>query len=229
MNRNYKKLLVIGLCIVVVVWLCHYLGIQHYFTLEHLKNNRQYLTDLVTHYPGWSALAYVALCAGIVACGIPVIGPLTVVGGFLFGTFFGTLYSLTGSTVGVIGMVLFVRYVIAQTIAKRYGNKLATFNKRLQAYGHSYLLTMNLLAVIPFFVIATLAGLADVSLITVVWTTIVGSFPLIFIYAFAGRQLGTISSIGDIFSPQIIAAFVLLALLALIPMVIRRVREITDI
>ena len=172
---------------------------------------------------------YVILCTGIVACGIPAIGPLTLVGGFLFGTLFGTLYALTGATVGVISMVLFVRYVVAQTIAKRYGNKLAKFNKRLQAYGHSYLLTMHLLTVIPFFVIATLAGLADVSLITVVWTTIVGSFPLIFIYAFAGRQLGTITSLGDIFSPQIIAAFVLLALLALIPMVIRRVREMTDI
>jgi uncharacterized membrane protein YdjX (TVP38/TMEM64 family) len=70
-----------------------------------------------------------------------------------------------------------------------------------------------------------LAALADVPLFTFMWTTAVGSLPFLLIYAFAGRQLGTITSMSELFKPHIILLLLLLALLALLPMVIRKIRN----
>jgi uncharacterized membrane protein YdjX (TVP38/TMEM64 family) len=47
--------------------------------------------------------------------------------------------------------------------------------------------------------------------------TAIGIIPGSFVYAYAGRQLGTINSLTDIVSPGVIGAFVLLGLLALVP------------
>jgi hypothetical protein len=42
------------------------------------------------------------------------------------------------------------------------------------------------------------------------------------VYAYAGQQLGSISSLKEIASPNVIVAFVLLGLLALVPVVYKK-------
>ena len=52
--------------------------------------------------------------------------------------------------------------------------------------------------------------------------TALGIIPGSFVYAYAGRQLGTINSVKEIASPNVITAFVLRGLLALIPIVYKK-------
>jgi uncharacterized membrane protein YdjX (TVP38/TMEM64 family) len=52
--------------------------------------------------------------------------------------------------------------------------------------------------------------------------TALGIIPGSFVYAYAGRQLGTINSLKEIASPNVIAAFVLLGLLALVPIIYKK-------
>ena len=130
------------------------------------------------------------------------------------------MYAFVGAITGVTALFLIVRYIISNTIRRRYAAQLSQFNARVHSYGYSYLLTMHLMSVVPYFVIATVAGLTDVSIVTFVWTAAVGSLPLLAIYAFAGQQLGSIGSMKDILSPQIMLALVLLGLLALLPILI---------
>jgi uncharacterized membrane protein YdjX (TVP38/TMEM64 family) len=47
--------------------------------------------------------------------------------------------------------------------------------------------------------------------------TAIGIIPGSFVYAYAGRQLGTINSLKEIASPNVLLAFTLLGLLALVP------------
>ncbi|NRB21801.1 hypothetical protein HRU45_03615 [Candidatus Dependentiae bacterium] len=44
-------------------------------------------------------------------------------------------------------------------------------------------------------------------------------------YSFAGQQLHTIDSVRDIFLPKVIAAFLLLASLALLPLIIKKIKK----
>ncbi|MGE3979199.1 MAG: hypothetical protein AB7F94_16690 [Nitrospira sp.] len=58
---------------------------------------------------------------------------------------------------------------------------------------------------------------------TYVVATAIGILPGSFVYAYAGRQLGTINSLKEIVSPNVIGAFVLVGLLALRPVIYKRI------
>jgi len=227
--KRYAKPIIFVLLVVLAWWAFKYFDIGHYFTLQRLQEERAWLTAMVEDNYLRAVFFYMFIYVLIIAAGFPVVGPLTLVGGFLFGALYGTAYASIAATIGVTLTFLVVRYVLANTVRGHYGKKIDRFNARIQAYGQSYLLTMHLMGVIPFFVIATLAGLTGVHVVTFIWTAFVGSLPLIGIYAFAGKQLGTMTSFRDIFSPQVIFALILLALLALVPMLIQRLKELLDI
>ncbi len=225
MKNNYIKSLVAAVALVVFILLLRKFGVGKYFTLAALKEDSVHLKHLVEAYYFPSILVYIASYTLIIACAIPAVAPLTILGGFLFNALPGLLYAEIGATAGSIITFLFVRYVVSNLVRTRYRARLDKFNEQIKAYGYSYLLTLQLLTIIPFFVINTLAGLADVPLFTFIWTTAVGSLPLLFIYALAGRQLGEIEAVRDILKPHIIALLIVLALLALLPMVIKRIRK----
>ena len=82
---------------------------------------------------------------------------------------------------------------------------------------------------IPYFFINALAALTNVSTFTFMWTTCVGSIPIIFIYAFAGRQLYLVESVRDIFSPSIIALLLFLIGVSLLPILFRYVSKDRDL
>lgn len=229
MNKKCVKVVLFSLFLLSVVALFWYFSIPKYFTLERIRENRAWLTDIVSQNYAASVILYILFFAFIIAIGIPAAGPLTLLGGFLFGVWGGLAYAFIGAITGVTTLFFIVRYIISSTIRRRYAAQLDQFNQRIQSYGHSYLLTMHLMSVVPYFVIATVAGLTDVSVVTFIWTAAVGSFPLLVIYAFAGQQLGSIGSMKDILSPQIILALGLLGLLALLPILMRRVRETIEI
>jgi uncharacterized membrane protein YdjX (TVP38/TMEM64 family) len=100
--------------------------------------------------------------------------------------------------------------------------KLETFIKQLEQHGASYLLVLYLSALVPGFVLVPLAAVAKVPTRTFIWTTLLGNIPFVMVYSFAGKELGTITSIKDIFSPELLLAFVLLALIALAPILMKK-------
>ena len=61
---------------------------------------------------------------------------------------------------------------------------------------------------------------------TYVAATALGIIPGSFVYAYAGRQLGTLNSLKEIASPKVLLAFTLLGLLALIPMVYKKLTKL---
>src|SRR2546425_11589526 len=86
----------------------------------------------------------------------------------------------------------------------------------------SYLITLRLVPLFPFFLVNLVSGLTRVRLGTFVAATSIGIIPGSFVYANAGRQLGTINSLSEIASPRVLGAFALLGLLALIPIAYRK-------
>lgn len=200
-----------------------------YLSFEYIKQDRERLLLLVTQYPISSVCLYIFLSAVTIGVGLPVIVLISLLGGFLFGTVLGTLYATIGATLGVFVLFCVFQYLIAYTEFNLsdswYGKQLSQFSNQLRYHGDSYLLTMHWMTFIPFSLIAAVAAAVEVPPAVVVWTTIVGSVPMIFIYALAGRELGTIDSPTDIFSWKVMVSFGLLALLALIPILIQRFKK----
>ena len=91
--------------------------------------------------------------------------------------------------------------------------------------GASYLLVLQFLGVVPFFVINAVAILADLPLRTMIWTTALGTLPFLVIYVVAGSRLRTITSMQDLISWQTLGLLLIFALLALVPLIIKRVKK----
>ena len=150
---------------------------------------------------------------------------LTLAGGFLFGAVGATFFVNIGATTGATLAFLTARYLLRDTVELKFGKSLRPFQEGFARNAFSYLLTLRLIPLFPFFVVNLVSGLTRVNVWTYVAATSIGIIPGSFVYAYAGRQLGTINSLKEIASPNIIGAFVLLGLLALVPIAYKKVSK----
>ncbi|MFZ5953533.1 MAG: TVP38/TMEM64 family protein [Candidatus Dependentiae bacterium] len=197
-------------------------GLKERLTLENIQENIKHLELFVrTHYIK-SVIMYILSYMTEVILVLPLSALLTLLGGFLFGVIPGALYANIGATLGATISFLSVRYLFGHFLQKKYERQLATFNQAFHEKGWWYLMMTRFIFVIPFFVINILAGLTKVPLWTFVWTTSLGIIPSSLIYAYTGKQLTQIHSLHDIFTPKVLAAFVMLGLFAAVPTILRK-------
>lgn len=215
--------------IAVVVLLVSYFVLRRYLTVQALQKHDYFLQDIIDNNYVGAVLIYILVYVCIIATSLPLVAPLAIAGGFLFGTFTGFLYAELGTTIGSTVAFLILRVFSTTGALQGYRKKLWKLEEKIKKNGVGYLLMLSLLSVVPFFIINTVAVLAGVSVFTVMWTSALGSMPLLFLYALAGSQLRTIGSFKDIFSPQLIIILVLLALIFFVtPKIFRRFKQFPD-
>lgn len=225
MKNGYKKMLIVLFLVAIVVLLAYYGGLGEYLSLVQLQKQSQAFKNAVAQSYLKAVLLYCFSYILLVMATLPVVGPLTMLGGYLFGVGQGFVYALISATVGSFFSFLLIRYLLGSLLRERYKANLVTFQQKMKLHGYSYLLMLQLLTVVPFVVINTLAALTDVSLCMVFITTVIGSIPIVFLYALAGQQLGSISSVNDVLSPHMLLIMLILALLALMPIFWRKFRK----
>lgn len=217
------RLIILGAIVLALVGIIKYSG--DYLSLEQCKVHAGNFKQMVDAHYIMAALVYVLIVTLTAAASIPIIIPIILVGGYLFSTLPGTLFSTIGTTTGSVISFLLFRYALGATIQRNYGPQLAAFTEKMNSYGPSYLLVLHYLTVVPFFIINTFAALTPITLTRFIAITILGSLPINLVYSFAGRELGTISSTRDIFSAPVIIACALLILLACMPIILKRFKS----
>jgi uncharacterized membrane protein YdjX (TVP38/TMEM64 family) len=224
MKKHPKNIIALLVLIAVIVGI-RLSGISDYLTLETLQKNRDALLALVRERYVLSVILYIAVYITAVALNLPGGAVLTLAGGYLFGTVAAVVFVNIGATIGAVLAFLTARHLLGRRIQESYAVQLAKFNKEMDRNGMRYLLTLRLIPVFPFFLVNFLSGLTRVPLATFLWTTAVGIIPATAVFAYAGQQLGTVRSAGDILSPRILAAFIALALFVLFPALRTRFRK----
>ena len=224
MKGHRKKLLLLLLLAGIVVAL-RFTGIGAILTFENLQQHRDELAAVVRDRYALSVAVYILAYVAVVAFSIPGATVMTLAGGLVFGTLPTVLFVNVAATAGAVLAFLSARYLLGASLQERYREQLATFNAEIERNGSRYLLTLRLLPVFPFFLVNFLSGLTRVPLATFAWTTSLGIIPGSLVYAFAGRQLETVHSLGDILSARLLLAFGLLALFTLVPVIRDRLRK----
>jgi uncharacterized membrane protein YdjX (TVP38/TMEM64 family) len=201
-----------------------YFDLRQYLTLESLKAHR----DQLLAYTDAHFVAAVAIFSGLYVLqttfSLPGGALLSLTGGFLFGSFLGTLIVLVPATLGATMAFLVARYLLRDWVARKFGDRLEAFQRGFAKNAFSYLLTLRLIPLFPFFLVNLVSGLTRIRLGTYAAATALGIIPGTFVFANAGRQLGSINSLNDVASPSVLGAFGLLALFALVPVLYRKVR-----
>ncbi len=221
--QNKKMVLFLGF--VVGVTVLRFSMIGELLTLENVRRSRDLLASTARDHPLVSALSFIASYVLVAGLSIPGAALLTMAGGVVFGTIVAAVYVNIGATLGATLAFLVARYLAGEWVQAKYGDKLEGFNRELDRNASSYLLGLRLAPVFPFFLINILSGLTRVRVGTFVWTTSLGIIPGSLLYSYAGRQLGSINSAQQVFSGRVIIAFSGLALFALLPAVIDRMKR----
>lgn len=224
MNLTIKRFffILLFLSAAVLVWLS---GLHKHITLENIQQNRELLLMYIEQNYIFSVLIFLGIYI-TTAFFVPGTLALTVASGFFFGFVTGAFYSLVGACLGATAAFLTSRHLIGSWIQKKFSSELETFNKELSRHGYNYLLVFRIVPVLPFFMVNYLAGITHVSKWTFLWSTAVGMLPGALICAYAGQQLGVISSPEEIVSTEIMISLFLLAVLILLPPAIRHTKKL---
>lgn len=219
-----RTIILVLLAVIVGLVFINYQALADFFTVAQLKKNNEYLAGYVhTHYL-FSIFLYIGIFSAIVACGLPLIFPFALVGGFLYGLIPGLIFATLSCLIGSLLSFIVLRYVVSDWIRSWHNERIDKFNEQIHKYGYSYLLMLHFLSVVPIFVINLLAAAAKVPLSTVAWVTVLGTLPLNFVCVMAGKELSTINSFKDIFSPTILLLLGILVGIAVAPIVIRKIK-----
>ena len=204
--------------------------LDRYLTFEALRDNRVRLTGFVAQNGVLASVAYVLIYAAAVALSLPGGAVLTIAGGFLFGTLLGGVLVVLAATAGATLLFLIAKTALGDPLRARAGPFLKKMETGFQENALSYLLVLRLIPLFPFFIVNLFPAFLGVHLRTYVLATFVGIIPGSLVYASVGAGLGSVFDRSEAFSPssvltpQIAVALVGLAILALLPVVYRRLR-----
>lgn len=162
------------------------------------------------------ALATVLLLPGSV---------LTLAGGALFGPVWGTLWNLTGATIGAALAFLVARYLGADWVTRRAGPRLSRLNDGVSAEGWRFVAFVRLVPLFPFNLLNYALGLTRIPFVAYVLATWLFMLPGAFAYTwlgFAGREA---LAGGEGMIRNILIALALLAAVAFLPRFVRKLRK----
>jgi len=226
-----KRLLPLGI-IAIALGAFFALGGPDYINMESLRENRDVLAGFVESNFVIAILGFIAIYAVLTAISFPGAWVLTLVGGFLFGTVTGTLAVVIAATLGATALFLAARYAFGDILrSKADGGAIKKFEKGLKEDELSYMFILRLVPIFPFFLVNIAPAFFDVKLRNYLIATFFGIIPGSFVYASVGNGIGAVFDSGEdanlsglMFQPSVILPIIGLILLAMIPVVYKRIK-----
>jgi pyruvate/2-oxoglutarate dehydrogenase complex dihydrolipoamide dehydrogenase (E3) component len=134
----------------------------------------------------------------------------------LFGLGWGTLIVSFASSIGATLAFLASRWLLADWVQARFGERLSAINAGIAKDGGFYLFTLRLVPVLPFFAINLAMGVTPLRTWTFYWVSQIGMFAGTLVYVNAGTQLARIETLSGIVSPGVLGSLVLLGVFPLV-------------
>jgi len=207
-------------------------GLHRQLTIAALGDSRATLQALVAAHPVAAAAAFMALYTAIVALSVPAASALSVFAGFLFGWPEAMALVAVSATLGATLVFLAARSAFGDSLRRRAGGVAARLAAGFERDAFTVLLALRMAPFVPFFLVNIVPALFRVPVRTFVLATALGILPGTFAYCSLGEGVdsvlaaaaaaGRAPTLADLVTPQITLAFAALAIVALLPVVIRQ-------
>lgn len=213
---NKKKLLLAALLLTIVLTV-YWLDLDRFLSLDYVRSQIDQLRRLVATHFFAASLVFFLLYAAVASMSIPG-GALafTLAAGALFGLAWGSVIVSFASTIGGTIACLLSRFLLREFVERHFPYAVERINEGIRRDGAYYLFGLRLVPLFPYFVINLAMGLTQMPLLKFYWVSQLGMLPATVIFVNAGTQLARISDPGDILSPSVVGALVLLGLLPLV-------------
>jgi len=206
-----KKIILLAVACALVAVFFHY-DLHQLLTLDGLKGSLNEFTEWREQSPLLVIGGFFLLYVAVTALSLPGAAILTLAAGALFGLVEGLLVASFASTIGATLAFLVSRYLLRDTVKKRFPERLDAIDKGVEKEGGFYLFTLRLVPVFPFFLINLLMGVTAIKAWTFYWVSQLGMLAGTFVYVNAGTQLAQIDSLSGILSLDLILSFALLGI-----------------
>lgn len=237
--RRYAPLIGLGAVMAIVFGM----GWHKLISFETIGRNYETLQNFIAANLPLALGLYMLTYIAVVALSLPGGLIMTLAGGLLFGWQIGAPATVVAATIGATLLFLIARTSLGETLAARAGPWLARLSEGFKENALSYMLFLRLVPVFPFVVVNLAPALLGVPLRTYVLGTFLGIIPGTFAFSFAGSGLGSVveaqNSVhaaclarqssepgldcpytidtGSLITQELVIAFVLIGLVALIP------------
>ncbi len=234
--------------IVALMVLVFAMGWHRYLSFQTIGTNYEALTTFIAANLAGAILLYVVLYVAVVALSLPGGLVMTVMGGLLFGWVLGAISTVVGATVGATLLFLIAKSSLGEAFAAKAGPWLGKLREGFKENALSYLLFLRLVPVFPFWLVNLAPALLGVPLRTYVIGTAIGIIPGTIAFSVAGAGLGSVVEAQNeryaaclaqnpadpqtacpyvidtsaLITNELILAFVLLGIVALIPVIYKR-------
>ena len=232
--------LAVLVCLAALVIL---MGWHRHLSFKMIGLNYEALREFIEARLVTALLIYALTYIVVVALSLPGGLVMTLSGGLLFGWRLGVIASLLSATIGASIVFQIAKTSFGESLAARASPWLSRLRREFREHALSYLLFLRLVPLFPFVV-----ALLGVPLRTFVIATFLGIIPGTLAFSMAGSGLGSAIEAQNahytaclksapasrdavcsykidtsaLMTPELIAAFVLLALVALVPVAVRK-------
>ena len=193
MVKSKKIKLFIGLFYISAVGLFLYFiftkfSFQEITSYEFIKNNRDYFYDLRQTNLFLLGVSFILFSIlWVFAAGFG--SPLALFAGFIFGKWFGLLFTVIGLSIGATLLYVFANYFLKEMIRDRFLNRFQKLEEKFQKSEFLYLLVYRFIGGIPFQIQNVLPCIFNVKVYNYFWSTFLGMIPSLFIMISIGSGL----------------------------------------
>jgi uncharacterized membrane protein YdjX (TVP38/TMEM64 family) len=193
MAKSKKIKLFIGLIYISAVSLFLYFiftkfSFQEITSYEFIKNNRDYFYDLRQTNLFLLGVSFILFSIlWVFAAGFG--SPLALFAGFIFGKWFGLLFTVIGLSIGATLLYVFANFFLKEMIRDRFLNRFQKLEEKFQKSEFLYLLVYRFVGGIPFQIQNVLPCIFNVKVYNYFWSTFLGMIPSIFIMISIGSGL----------------------------------------
>ncbi len=181
MKPGVKKLILILLFAGAIVLLYFFTPVRDYLSPEGLGRVRAWIEGQGALAPLIFGIIYIVATVFALPGSV-----LTVSGGILFGTLWGTLINLISATLGASLAFLLARYLGREFVEKLTRGKLKRFDQKIGEHGFYTVLYLRLIPLFPFNLLNFSLGMTQIKFRDYFFATLFGMAPGAFVYTSLG-------------------------------------------
>ena len=231
MEKTKKIKLFVGISYLVLLSVFLFLffskfSLEEIMSYNFIKDNRDYLFEIKNSNIYLILFIYLILTILWV---FPLLGfaaPISLLGGFIFGKWVGTIVVVLGLSIGATFLYMFGNYFLKDLIREKFLNNFQKLETKFKQSEFFYLLIYRLIGGVPWVISCILPTIFNVKIKNFFFATLVGIVPQIFLVVSIGsglekviEQNSKIPKVRDIiFLPDVyipILAFLILILITL--------------
>ena len=196
MENENKLKIILGIIYLLIVsgflllFFSHF-SFDDFSSFELIKINRDKLNDIKN-----SNLIIVSILFTIgVIFWVMLLGfgsPVTLVGGFIFGKWLGTLLVVLGLSIGATFLYLTANFFFKDIIEKKFSLRFSNLTEKFKKNEFTFFLIYRFVGGIPFFISNILPTLFNVKVINFFFGSIIGMTPQLFVGASLGAGLNKV-------------------------------------